>query len=123
MIVACVAVPASGYFSYKFAIKGERRKEWNQLAIPMREKLVTQIDAINRGEYTHADITRTDILKFSDMQGGKEGSDLLMAFEEFENSHSFEELWKVAPGRKMVVGDTTNALSASIKLLSLIPRK
>lgn len=123
MIVACVAVPASGYFSYKFAIKGERRKEWNQLAIPMREKLVTQIDAIKRGDYTHVDITRADILKFSDMQVSKEGSALLVAFDEFERAHSFEELWKVSPGRKMVVGDTASALSASTKLLSMIPRK
>ncbi|MBJ9293558.1 hypothetical protein GHT40_04520 [Citrobacter werkmanii] len=123
MIVACVAVPASGYLSYHYAIKGEKRKEWNLLAVPMREKLVAQIDAINRGEYANADITRADILKFYDMQGGKERSDLLIAFEEFENSHTFEELWEVAPGRKMVVGDTTNALSTSIKLLSLIPRK
>lgn len=123
IILTTIGVPASGYFSYKYAIQGERRKEWNLLAVPMREKLITQIDAINRGEYTLADITRTDILKFSDMQGSKERILLLMAFEEFEKSHSFEELWEVSPGRNMVVGDTTDALAASIKLLLLISRK
>ncbi|MCK1075557.1 hypothetical protein MX032_06475 [Enterobacter cloacae subsp. cloacae] len=32
MIVAFVAIPASAYLSYSYAIKGERRKEWNAIA-------------------------------------------------------------------------------------------
>lgn len=30
-IVSVVAVPASGYLSYRYAIKGEKRKEWNEI--------------------------------------------------------------------------------------------
>jgi len=36
-IVSVVAVPASGYLSYHYAIKGEKRKEWNALAEPIHD--------------------------------------------------------------------------------------
>ena len=39
MIIALVAVPASGYLSYRYAIKGERRKEFNAVADNIRHKL------------------------------------------------------------------------------------
>lgn len=32
IIVSFVAVPASGYLSYRYAVRGERRKEWNAIA-------------------------------------------------------------------------------------------
>lgn len=35
MIVSVVAVPASGFISYKVAVKGEKLKEWNALAEPV----------------------------------------------------------------------------------------
>lgn len=35
MIVSISAVPASGYLSYRYAIKGEKRKEWNAIAEPV----------------------------------------------------------------------------------------
>lgn len=38
-IVSVVAVPASGYLSYHFAIKGEKRKEWNAITEPLLESL------------------------------------------------------------------------------------
>ena len=38
-IVSLVAVPASGYFSYRYAIKGEKRKEWNALVEPVLSSL------------------------------------------------------------------------------------
>lgn len=123
MIVSITAVPASGYLSYRYAIKGEKRKEWNQIASPIRDKLITQIDAINHGEYFYAEISRADILKFGDLKNSGEKEVLLNAFESFERAHSFEELWEVAPGRKMVTGDTSEALSASQALLDLIERK
>jgi hypothetical protein len=37
MIVALIAVPASGYLSYHYAIKGERRKEFNAVADAIRK--------------------------------------------------------------------------------------
>lgn len=123
MIVSITAVPASGYLSYRYAIKGEKRKEWNQIALPIRDKLITQIDAISRGEYFYAEINRVDIVRFGDLKNSQQKQALLEAFESFERAHSFEELWEVSPGRQMVTGDTSNALAASQVLLDLIERK
>ncbi|HID7507789.1 TPA: hypothetical protein ACXHW4_001612 [Enterobacter hormaechei] len=39
IIVSFIAVPASGYLSYRYAIKGERRKEFNAIADEIRRKL------------------------------------------------------------------------------------
>lgn len=33
--VSFIAVPASGYLSYRYALKGEKRKEWNAIAEPL----------------------------------------------------------------------------------------
>ena len=43
MIVSITAVPASGYFSYHFAIKGEKRKEFNAISDVIRQKLREQL--------------------------------------------------------------------------------
>ncbi|MEP6457317.1 hypothetical protein [Citrobacter freundii] len=123
IILTTIGIPASGYFSYKYAIQGERRKEWNLLATPIRDKLIAQIDAIERDEYLYVEIKRGDILKFADLKNSKEREILLAAFEGFEKAHSFEELWEVSGGRQMVTGDTSQALSASKKLLTFIERK
>lgn len=123
IIVSCIAVPASGYLSYRYAIRGEKRKEWNLIAAPIRERLINQIDAINNGGYFHANITRSDILKLSDAQRGDKRDSILKAFDDFEKAHSFEELWKISDGRVLIVDDPTVALACSVKLLSLIPRK
>ncbi|EIL6443267.1 hypothetical protein LL626_003616 [Salmonella enterica] len=39
MIVSISAVPASGFLSYRYAIKGEKRKEWNSVVEPILEYL------------------------------------------------------------------------------------
>ena len=51
MIVALIAVLASGYLSYHYAIKGERRKEFNAVADAIRKKLRDQLDAVEAGYY------------------------------------------------------------------------
>lgn len=35
IIVSFIAIPASAYLSFKYAVQGERRKEWNALAEPL----------------------------------------------------------------------------------------
>lgn len=123
IVLTTIGIPASGYFSYKYAIQGERRKEWNTIAVPIRDKLIAQIDAIDRGEYLYVEISRRDILKFADLKTNKERKGLIVAFESFERAHSFEELWEVSGGRQVVTGDTSYALSASKNLLTFIQRK
>lgn len=51
MIVSVTAVPASGYLSYRYAIKGEKRKEFNAVADIIRAKIRDQIRNVNDGYY------------------------------------------------------------------------
>ncbi|MBS0854980.1 MULTISPECIES: hypothetical protein [unclassified Tatumella] len=46
MIVSITAVPASGYLSYMYAIKGEKRKEFNAVADLIRQKLREQLELV-----------------------------------------------------------------------------
>ncbi|EPH7462589.1 TPA: hypothetical protein RUZ49_005214 [Klebsiella pneumoniae] len=123
MIVAVIAVPATGYLSYYFAIKGEKRKEWNQASIPIREKLISHIDDMRRGQFSHPEVKRIDILKFSDIRGKLDNSDLMSAYDEYENSHQGEEVLIKTNKYTFIAGDLSKPISASEKLLTLITRK
>ncbi|HHG0625404.1 TPA: hypothetical protein ACPUGO_004695 [Klebsiella pneumoniae] len=123
MIVAVIAVPATGYLSYYFAIKGEKRKEWNQVSIPIREKLISHIDDMRRGQFSHPEVKRIDILKFSDIRGKLDNSDLMNAYDEYENSHQGEEVLIKTNKYTFIAGDLSKPISASEKLLTLITRK
>ncbi|MDV0580699.1 hypothetical protein [Citrobacter braakii] len=48
IIVSLVAVPASGYLSYHYAIRGAKRKEWNDVAEPVLEYLEGHLAALAR---------------------------------------------------------------------------
>lgn len=123
MIVAVIAVPATGYLSYYFAIKGEKRKEWNQVSIPIREKLISHIDDMRRGQFSHPEVKRIDILKFSDIRGKLDNSDLMSAYDEYEKSHQGEEVLIKTNKYTFIAGDLSKPISASEKLLTLITRK
>jgi hypothetical protein len=51
MIISISAVPASGYLSYHFAIRGEKRKEFNSVADLLRVKLRKQISLLDQNIY------------------------------------------------------------------------
>ncbi|MGP0820059.1 hypothetical protein ACJ8PU_09015 [Serratia sp. CY81489] len=64
MIVSLVAVPASGYLSYHYAIKGERRKEFNAVSDPIRQKLREQLRLIEQGYNPRQNNTVIDDCEF-----------------------------------------------------------
>lgn len=51
LIISVVAVPASGYLSFRYAIKGEKRKEFNQVTDPFRSKLRAQMKLLDQNLY------------------------------------------------------------------------
>lgn len=51
IIVSFIAVPASGYLSYRFAVKGEKRKEFNAVSDAIRLKLREQKRLLAQGIY------------------------------------------------------------------------
>ncbi|EDT5054728.1 hypothetical protein NYD00_000766 [Salmonella enterica subsp. enterica] len=120
MIVAFVAVPASAYLSYHYAIKGERRKEYNSVVFPVRTALLKQIYAIRAGEYQQANITLDDIFRIQNQLGEK--LEFFAAYQEYLYANSRDGLEiKVTNDYRQEVGNTSIALSAAEKLLDLIP--
>ncbi|MEG6001050.1 hypothetical protein ABK923_15380 [Enterobacter hormaechei] len=57
MIVAFVAIPASAYLSYSYAIKGERRKEWNAIA----EVLLAHYEQVHKEAVDNSTYSTTTI--------------------------------------------------------------
>lgn len=51
IIASFIAVPASGYLSYRYAIKGEKRKEFNAIADNLRKRFREQLRFIEQGFY------------------------------------------------------------------------
>lgn len=86
MIVACVAVPASGYFSYKFAIKGEKRKEWNAIADPIMRQLLLQKDELRSGSRPNQFIKKEQIVSLLVVGDFKHPNQIEAAFEQYTTS-------------------------------------
>ncbi|HCR2009148.1 hypothetical protein QMN93_18960 [Enterobacter sp. R-1.6.2] len=123
-MVAFVAVPASGYLSYHYAIKGEKRKEWNVLASRVRTALHSQIETMEQGVYAIDNVKKEDIYLLCDMLKQKDADNLREAYEAHVYAYTYDALrFENAVGRRMVVGDLSSTISSSKALLSMIPLK
>ncbi|HDL8284746.1 TPA: hypothetical protein PXQ99_001518 [Yersinia enterocolitica] len=95
MIVAFVAVPASGYLSYHYAIKGERRKEFNSVADPIMMSLLEQFDDVSDGYHPSKTLNKTEIYSLKNVSGKKLRSQIGVDFSAYEeaiaNSGTFDE--------------------------------
>ncbi|AMG94294.1 hypothetical protein [Citrobacter amalonaticus] len=69
MIVSIIAVPASGYFSYKYAINGEKRKEFNAISDVLRIKLYNQIRLIEKGIFPDRGSDSISVNEFDSLMG------------------------------------------------------
>lgn len=49
LIVSTIAVPASGFISYYFAKRGDKRKEWNAIAEPFIQFFLERQGELNSG--------------------------------------------------------------------------
>ena len=77
MIVSITAVPASGYFSYRYAIKGEKRKEFNAISDIIRQKLREQLRLIENGVFPgggNVSISQREIDTFIEYQRSLQNS-------------------------------------------------
>lgn len=88
-IVSVVAVPASGYLSYHFAIKGEKRKEFNAVADGLRRKLQGQKKEIDEGFYPgwgESFIRDEDIDNLVDVSGHRNSSKIIATWGSYQLS-------------------------------------
>ncbi|HHJ0460942.1 TPA: hypothetical protein ACQDQ8_004826 [Serratia marcescens] len=123
IIVSCVAVPASGYLSYHFAIRGEKRKEFNAVSDPIRQKLREQLRLIDQ-DYSprdrNASIEEKEFDLFVDVSRTKNRKRLQQLFADYhqamQNCGSADEYGK------FTYTDKVRLLSAIRSIISYAER-
>lgn len=98
IIVSFIAVPASGYLSYRYAIKGEKRKEFNLAADKLRYKFREQLRLLEKNLYPASgkfEVTESEIDVFVDVSKKRKSDKIRQAWDEYQkslkNSGSFNE--------------------------------
>lgn len=89
MIVSITAVPASGYLSYRYATKGEKRKEFNAVSDIIRQKLREQLRLIEYGVFPGGgtvSISQREIDLFIDISGIKNKKHLSEIWMGYQNA-------------------------------------
>lgn len=98
IIVSFIAVPASGYLSYRYAKKGEKRKEFNLAADKLRYKFREQLRLLEQNLYPASgkfEVTESEIDVFVDVSKKWKSDKIRQAWDEYQkslkNSGSFNE--------------------------------
>lgn len=124
LIVSVVAVPASGYFSYHYAIKGERRKEFNAIADPIRLKLQQHFRHLAQGLYpsgAYIKISQSDYDSLIDVSYPRDRKRLRQLCIEYEDALSESVVFDGGGSYKVISFDA--AKKALSEILILIERK
>lgn len=91
IIVSVIAVPASGYLSYHYAVKGEKRKEFNNIADKIRNKLQEQKILLAKNHYPalgHLEISKAEFYMLMDVSNLPTQKKLIQSWEAYQNSLS-----------------------------------
>lgn len=83
LFVSVFGTFASGYISYHFAIKGERRKEYNAVADRIMLSLLNQRLSVSNGDYPPVTLTNTDKNSLLIVCPKKQKKTLLHAFSAY----------------------------------------
>lgn len=89
MIVSISAVPASGYLSYRYAIKGEKRKEFNSVTDNLRVKFREQLRLLEQNIYPATGslaVSEAEIESLLDVSGTHTHKKILIAWSRYQKS-------------------------------------
>jgi len=89
IIVSFIAVPASGYLSYRYATKGEKRKEFNLVADNLRYKFREQLRLLEQNLYPvtgKLEVTESEIDIFVDVSKRRHSEKIRKAWDAYQNS-------------------------------------
>lgn len=94
LLISMLATFLSGYLSYRFAIKGEKRKEFNAAADKVTLLLLEQRSSASRGLYLNKTLTEAELLPLLLVCDDKESARLLRKFEVYEEALKTSGSWK-----------------------------
>ncbi|HIC8437260.1 TPA: hypothetical protein ACW7QV_003355 [Citrobacter braakii] len=86
IIVSVVGTFASGYISYHFAIKGERRKEFNAIADQITLSLDHQQESADRGHYPNKTLSESDLHALLLVSNYRDATKIRNAFTNYQTS-------------------------------------
>lgn len=89
IVVSFIAVPASGYLSYRFAVKGEKRKEFNAVSDAIRLKLREQKRLIVQGIYPGANgltVSESEIDNLIDVSQARFKNSILLSWQKYRDA-------------------------------------
>lgn len=110
------------YAGHKAALLRDKRKEFNDSALPIRIKLLKQIDLMESGKYQPPGISLEDIYAVVNRVNKKKANSIKIAFKAYEDSLTYEGLkCYITEGRRVQVGDFSPAIEAARDLLKKIP--
>lgn len=124
IIVSFIAVPASGYLSYHFAIKGERRKEFNAVADGIRPKLREHLSCIEYGAYPsglHISVTDEDFNMLVDVSYKRERKKLKDRIDRYQLA--LQNSFRVKENGDYEQLGLDDAKTVLFEIISLIERK
>lgn len=94
LLISVLGTFLSGYFSYRFAIKGEKRKEFNAAADKVTLSLLEQRNYASRGLYLNKTLTEAELRPLLLVCDDKESARLLRKFEIYEEALKTSGSWK-----------------------------
>ncbi|EMA4150186.1 hypothetical protein ACN5LS_004306 [Cronobacter sakazakii] len=89
IIVSFTAVPVSGYLSYRYAIKGEKRKEFNSVTDRLRIKFREQLRLLEQNIYPAGGMLAVDdaeIESLLDVSDIRDREKIVIAWRFYQNS-------------------------------------
>lgn len=94
LFVSFIGTFASGYISYHYAIKGEKRKEFNSVADRVTLSLMQQRDTATNGTFPNVTLGKTDLHALLIVTKHAERAGLQKAFSDYEEALKSCGEWK-----------------------------
>lgn len=86
LFVSFIGTFASGYISYHYAIKGEKRKEFNAVADRITLSLVHQQESADNGHYPNKTLTESDLHALLLVSDERDAAKIRNAFANYQLS-------------------------------------
>lgn len=124
IIVSFIAVPASGYLSYRYAVIGEKRKEFNVVSDVIRQKLREHERHLEQGIYPYGqyiEVSQFDFDLLVDVSDRRVRDCVRKLINDYQIALSSGFHLTEHGDHKLI--DATSAISALHKLMPYISRK